>query len=108
MSRVWVIQEIIDAGLVQWGASKEEARVIFGGDQPWTRRVVGVSTCTQVGSMFNEAIWSAQTKTWEGSAIPRTMQGDEAHYTAFLLGMPSLCNILSNCHMLGSSCAFCT
>ena len=60
------------------------------GDQPWTQRVIGVSTCPQVGSMFNERIRNAQKKTWEGSGIPRTMEGDEAHYTAFLLGTPSL------------------
>ena len=36
--------------------------MILGGDQPWTRRVIGVSTCPQVGSMFNEAIWHAQRK----------------------------------------------
>ena len=64
--------------------------MILGGDQPWTRRVIGVSTCPQVNSMFNEGIWNAQTKTWEGSAIPWTMEGDEANYTAFLLGTPSL------------------
>ena len=40
----------------------------------------------QVGSMFNEGIWHAPTKTWEGSANPLTMEGDEANYTAFLLG----------------------
>ena len=85
-----MIQEIIDTGLVQWGTSKEEAEVILGGDQPWTRRVIGVSTCPEVGSMFNVGIWNAPTKTWEGSAIPWTMEGDEAHYTAFLLGTPSL------------------
>ena len=76
-----MIQDIIYTGLVQWGASKDEAKVILGGDQPWTQRMIGVSTCPQVGSMFNEAIWSAQKKTSEGSAIPRTMEGDEAHYT---------------------------
>ena len=64
--------------------------MILGGDQPWTRPVIGVSTCPQVGSMFNEGIWNAQTKTWEGSANPRTMECDEANYTAFLLGTPSL------------------
>ena len=64
--------------------------MILGGDQPWTRRVIGVSTCPQVGSMFNEGIWNAQKKTWEGSAIPQNMEGDEANYTAFLLGTPSL------------------
>ena len=52
--------------------------------------MIGVSTCPQVGSMFNEGIWNAQKKTWEGSAIPPTMEGDEANYTAFLLGTPSL------------------
>ena len=80
----------MDTGLVQWGASKEEAKVILGGDQPWTRRMIGVSTCPQVGSMFNEGIWNAPEKTWEGSANPRTMEDDEANYTAFLLGTPSL------------------
>ena len=64
--------------------------MILGGDQPCKRRVIGVSACPQVGSMFNEGIWNAQKKTWEGSAIPRTMEGDEANYTAFLLGTPSL------------------
>ena len=63
--------------------------MILGGDQPWTRRVIGVSTCPQVGSMFNEGIWNAQNDR-QGSANPRTMEGDEAHYTAFLLGTPSL------------------
>ena len=64
--------------------------MILGGDQSWTRRVIGVSKCPQMGSMFNEGIWSAQKKSWDGSAIPRTMEGDEAQYTAFLLGTPSL------------------
>ena len=40
--------------------------------------------------MSNEGVCNAQTKTWEGSAIPRTMEGDEAHCTAFLFGTPSL------------------
>ena len=52
--------------------------------------MIGVSTCPQVGSMFNEGIWNAPTKTWEGSANPRTMEGDEANYTVFLLGTLSL------------------
>ena len=36
--------------------------MILGGDQSWTRRVIGVSACPQVGSMFNEGIWNAQKK----------------------------------------------
>ena len=40
--------------------------------------------------MFNEGISNSPTKTWEGSGNPRTMEGDEANYTGFLLGAPSL------------------
>ena len=60
-----MIQEIIDTSLVQWGAAKVEAKVILEGDQPWTRRVVGVSTCPQVGSIINEGIWNTQEKACE-------------------------------------------
>ena len=49
-----------------------------------------MSTCPKVGSMFNEGIWNTQTKTWEGCAIPRTIEGDEANYAAFRLRTPSL------------------
>ena len=90
MSHVSVIQEIIATGLVQWEASKEQAKVILGGDQPWTERVITVSTWSQVGSMFSEGMWNAQRKACRGSAIPWGVEGDEANYTAFPLGTPSL------------------
>ena len=64
--------------------------MILGGDQPWRQRVIRVSTCPQVGSMFNKGILNAQTNLWEGSAITWTMEVDVAHYMAFLLGTPSL------------------
>ena len=85
-----MIQDIIDTVLVQRGASKDKAKVILRGDQPWTQRVIGLSTCPQVGAMFNEGIWNAQKKTWGSGAMPWTMEGDEAHYTTFLFGTPSL------------------
>ena len=34
-----------------------------------------MSTCPQVGSMFNEGIWNAQKQNWESSDIPCTMEG---------------------------------
>ena len=48
-----------------------------------------MSTCPQLASTFNEGIWNAQKKAWQGGCIPWTRQGNEAHDTAFLLGMPS-------------------
>ena len=49
-----------------------------------------MSTCPQVGSMLNEGIWNVQKKAWEGGDVTYTREGDEAHYTALLLGTPSL------------------
>ena len=67
-----------------------------GGLPPWTCRVIGLSTCPQMGSISNQGIWNAQTKTWEGSAILRTMEGDGA------LGEPSLkAASCSTQHILG-------
>ena len=86
---VQVIQQIIDTSLVQWGAAKKEAKVILGGEHPWTTRVIGMSTCPQKGCMSNEGTRYAQRKTWKGKGIPRTREGDEAHYTIFLLGTHS-------------------
>ena len=73
-----------------------------------------MSTCPQVVYMFNKGTWNTQKKTWEGSAIPRTREGDEAPYMAFLLGTPSLqaagCSMepISKLSRASSCCAFCT
>ena len=40
--------------------------------------------------MFNEGTWNAQRKTCESNDIPHTMEGNEVHYTAFVLGAPYL------------------
>ena len=50
---------------------------------------MGLSTCPQGGSIFNERIWNTQKKAWEGKDVPRTGEGNEA-------AVPP------------SSCAFCT
>ena len=81
---------IIDMGLVQWGASKEEAKVILGGRSTMaTKGDRGVhmppsGLHVQCGNM------ECPKEDLGCSAIPRTMEGDEAHYTALLLGAPSL------------------
>ena len=60
MSRVRVINDIIHTGHVQWGASKEEVKVILGGHEPWTQRVIRVATCPQVGSKLEQGIRNPQ------------------------------------------------
>ena len=45
-----------------------------GGDQPFVRRIVGVSVCTQVGSLYNEGTWKKLVKAWVGQAQKRTLE----------------------------------
>ena len=63
--------------------------MILGGDHPWTKRAIGVSTCPQVGSMFNEGIWDALKKGLGGGDIPPTRAADEARCGGFILWAPS-------------------
>jgi hypothetical protein len=48
-----------------------------GGDQPFVRRIVGVSVCTQVGSLYNEGTWQKLVKAWVGQSQKRTLEGNK-------------------------------
>ena len=48
-----------------------------GGDMPWSRRVAGISTASQVGSLHNEAVRVAGE--WVGAGQRRTLQRQAAH-----------------------------
>ena len=49
-----------------------------GGDMPWSRRVAGISTASQVGSLHNEAVRVAGE--WVGAGQRRTLQRQADHY----------------------------
>ena len=40
--------------------------VIIGGDSPWLRHILGLSTFYQIGSIYSFATWSRQTERWVG------------------------------------------
>ena len=55
-----------------------------GGDMPWSRRVAGISTASQVGSLHNEAV--RVHGQWEGAGQRRTLQRQADHYKRYLEG----------------------
>ena len=79
-----VLQEVLDTGLFMWKGAPRAAQLWLGGDSPWIRRIIGVSTAPQVGSIYNEGVWSNDTKEWQGHNVPRTLETDAAHHLAFL------------------------
>ena len=66
------------------------AAVRLGGDQPWLRRLLGISVAPQVGSIFNEAVRDNTAKQWNGVAARRTTQSDAAHHRRYQVTRKSL------------------
>ena len=49
---------------------------------PWTRRVIGVSTCPRVAFIFSEGIWTYHKRVVGGGGDePCTYKHNEARYT---------------------------
>ena len=59
------------------------AAVLLGGDQPWLRRLLGISVAPQVGFIFNEAVQDNTAKWWNGVAARRTMQSDATNHRRY-------------------------
>ena len=66
------------------------AAVLLGGDQPWLRRVLGVSVASQPGGVVNEAVCDNPAKQWNGTAVRRTTQSDANNHRRYLVTRKSL------------------
>ena len=55
------------------------ATVLLGRDQPWLRRLLGISVAPQVGSIFNQAVPDNTAKLWNGVGARRTTESDATH-----------------------------
>ena len=87
------MQDILDTGKFNWpGQGECEAWLWAGGDSPWSRRWMGVSTASQVGSIHNEAVLrgTGKNRRWVGAGQRRTEERQAAHYVAFVAGAKSL------------------
>ena len=66
------------------------AAVLLGGDQPWLRRLLGISVAPQVGSIFNEAVRDNTAKQWNRIAAQRTTRSDANNHRRYLMTRKSL------------------
>ena len=53
------------------------------GDQPWLRRLLGISVAPQVGSIFNQALRDNTAKRWNGVAARRTTESDTTNHRRY-------------------------
>ena len=79
-----VLQNIYKTKRFDWpGRGETPADIEVGGDQPWIRRMVGISTCPQVASLFNEAV--RKDGEWVGAHIRRTLDRAREHWENFFI-----------------------
>ena len=66
------------------------AAVLLGGDQPWLRRLLGITVAPQVGSVFNAAVRDNTAKQWNGIAAWRTTRSDANNHRRYVMTRTSL------------------
>ena len=62
--------------------------LVIGGDQPFVRRLIGVSTSPLVGSIYSMGVWDRVAAAWVNVATRRTLDREKTRCTAsaFSLG----------------------
>ena len=66
------------------------AAVLLGGDQPWPRRLLGISVAPQVGSIFNEAGQDNMARRWNGVTARGTTQLGATNHRPYQMTRKSL------------------
>ena len=52
------------------------AQLVVGGDQPFVRRLIGVSMSPVVGSIYNMDVWDKVAAAWVKAGVRRTLEGE--------------------------------
>ena len=67
-----------DCEKFHWVSRWVPSRLVIGGDQPFVRRLIGVSTSPMVGSIYNMGVWDKVAAAWVNVATRRTLAHEEA------------------------------
>ena len=83
------LQKIIDTGRFLKGGRRRRAIVYLGGDLPWIKRLLGISTCPQVASPFNNAVRQPGEREYTGMGQARSVASDAANHQRYARGEAS-------------------
>ena len=87
-----MLQSIHDCKSFCWASSWVPAVLVLGGDQPFIRRLIGVSTSPQVGSIYNTGVWDKAAAAWLRVDVRRTLDNEAAARHQYRVTGPSLEN----------------
>ena len=72
------MQSIQDCKKFYWVSRWVPSGLVIKGDQPFVRRLIGVSTSPLVGSIYNMGVWEKVPAAWVNVATRRTLDREEA------------------------------
>ena len=72
------------------GRGNLRATVRAGGDSPFVRRMVGLTTHYMCGGWYTEATWDTQSKSWVNTHIELGPERHKSLLADFLAGMPPI------------------
>ena len=81
------IQSIINTGWILIREKWCRARVMLGGDSPWLRKVLGISSYFRIGSIYTYATWCAIKGKWEDRKWRRSPKSDKKLYKLHKKGL---------------------
>ena len=81
------IQSIINTGWILIREKWCRARVMLGGDSPWVRKVLGISSYFRIGSIYTYATWCEVKGKWEDRKWRRSPKSDKKLYKLHKKGL---------------------
>ena len=69
-----MLHSVHDCKKFYWGTKWLPAKLVVGGDQPFVRRLIGVSISPMVGSIYNMPGWDKVAAVWLGAVVRRTLE----------------------------------
>ena len=71
-----MLQSVHDCKNFCWGTKWVPAELVIGGDQPFVRRLIGVSISPMVGSIYNMGVWDKVAAAWVKADVCHTLEGE--------------------------------
>ena len=71
-----LLQSVNDCKKSYWGTNWVPAELVIGGDQPFVRRLIGISISPMVGSIYNMGVWDKVAAAWVKADFRRTLEGE--------------------------------
>ena len=71
-----MLQSIHDCKQFCWATRWVPSELVIGGDQPFVRRLIGVSTSPMVGSIYNMGVWDKAAAKWLRVDVRRTLAAE--------------------------------